>query len=227
MEATCALHLWLRLRRGLQHVRVDQVGGALGAPACQHQAEVEQPPQPGGIVLLGSSNIRLWNTLADDFPGMNVINRGVGGCRLEELAEFAPRLLAVAQPRVIVVAAGTNDVNAGMPPDEIRAAFERLVVGMQRDHPGATLVFLAISPTVKRWDQLERQADANAAVKAFIEASADDRLVYLDANAAFLGPAGMPAAECFMDDMQHPSTIGNSRRAGIIRPVLQNLLQDR
>ena len=187
----------------------------------------EQPPQPGGIVLLGSSNIRLWNTLADDFPGMNVINRGVGGCRLEELAEFAPRLLAVAQPRVIVVAAGTNDVNAGMPPDEIRAAFERLVVGMQRDHPGATLVFLAISPTVKRWDQLERQADANAAVKAFIEASADDRLVYLDANAAFLGPAGMPAAECFMDDMQHPSTIGNSRRAGIIRPVLQNLLQDR
>jgi lysophospholipase L1-like esterase len=192
--------------------------------AAYEKLDRESPPAPGGVVLLGSSNIRMWNTLADDFPGMNVLNRGVGGCLLVELTEFAPRLLAAAKPRVIVVAAGTNDVNAGRDTAEIRAAFERLVTSLRRDHPTATIVFLAISPTVKRWEQLDRQRQANAAIEAFIEGSGDAKLVYLDANAAFLGPDGKPAAECFLDDMQHPSTIGNARRAELIRPELKALL---
>jgi lysophospholipase L1-like esterase len=192
--------------------------------AVYEQADRDTPPEAGGIVLLGSSNIRMWNTLADDFPGMNVINRGVGGCRLVELAEFAPRLVAAPKPRVIVVAAGTNDVAAGMSTDEIRVAFERLVDALRGDHPEATIAFLAISPTVKRWDQLDRQVAANSAIKAVIDSRGDAKIVYLDANAAFLGPDGKPAAECFLDDMQHPSTIGNSRRAEILRPLLRDLV---
>ena len=45
------------------------------------------------------------------------------------------------------------------------------------------------------------------------------------ANAAFLGPEGTPAPECFLDDMQHPSTIGNARRAELLRPMLKDLLE--
>ena len=204
-----------------------------GPPATKWEEEIaayekldrEAPALPGGIVLLGSSNIRMWTTLADDFPGMNVVNRGVGGCRLVELAEFAPRLVAAAKPRVIVVGAGTNDVNAGTATAEIRGAFDRLVDALRRDHPEATIAFLAISPTVKRWEQLDRQLEANEAIKASIDARRDAKLVYLDANAAFLGADGTPAPECFLDDMQHPSTIGNARRAELLRPMLKDLLE--
>lgn len=192
--------------------------------AAYEKLDRDSPVEPGGIVLLGSSNIRMWNTLADDFPGMNVVNRGVGGCRLVELAEFAPRLVAAAKPRVIVVGAGTNDVNAGTSTGDIRAAFERLIDTLRRDHPDTTIAFLAISPTVKRWEQLDRQVEANAAIRACIDARGDGKLVYLDANAAFLGPDGKPAPECFLDDMQHPSTIGNARRAELMRPMLKDLL---
>ena len=193
--------------------------------AAYEKLDRESPVEPGGIVLLGSSNIRMWNTLADDFPGMNVVNRGVGGCRLVELVEFAPRLVAAAKPRVIVVGAGTNDVNAGTSTADIRAAFEQLVDTLRRDHPNATIAFLAISPTVKRWEQLDRQVEANAAIKAFIDTRGESKLVYLDANSAFLGPEGTPAPECFLDDMQHPSTIGNARRAELMRPMLKDLLE--
>jgi phosphoserine phosphatase/lysophospholipase L1-like esterase len=193
--------------------------------AAYEKLDRESPVDPGGIVLLGSSNIRMWNTLADDFPGMNVVNRGVGGCRLVELVEFAPRLVAAAKPRVIVVGAGTNDVNAGTSTTDIRTAFEQLVDTLRRDHPDATIAFLAISPTVKRWEQLDRQVEANAAIKSFIDTRGESKLVYLDANAAFLGPEGTPAPECFLDDMQHPSTIGNARRAELMRPMLKDLLE--
>jgi lysophospholipase L1-like esterase len=195
--------------------------------AAFDERDRESPPPTGGVVLLGSSNIRMWNTLADDFPGMAVVNRGVGGCRLEELVEFAPQLVSAPQPRVIVVSAGTNDINDGRTTESIRAAFENLVAVLRRERPEATIVFLAIAPTVKRWDQVDRQTQANAAIKAVIDADASGDLVYLDANAAFLGPDGLPAPECFLDDLQHPSTIGNSRRAELMRPVLENVLLQR
>ena len=182
------------------------------------------PPAPGGICLVGSSNIRLWTTLADDFPGMNVVNRGVGGARLSELAEFAPRLVAAAKPRAVVVSAGGNDIAAGATAAEVRDAFAKLVANLQSATPDATIAFLAISPSVKRWEQREAQSAANEAVRAFIVAQADPRLRYLDANAAFLGSDGTPDPVAFIDDQQHPSTIGNARRAEILRPAFKALL---
>src|SRR6185312_14197633 len=37
------------------------------------------PPPANGILFIGSSTIRFWTTLATDFPGQPVINRGFGG----------------------------------------------------------------------------------------------------------------------------------------------------
>lgn len=182
---------------------------------------------PGGVCFLGSSNIRQWITLADDFPGMNVVNRGVNGCRLMELAEFAPVIAAPLQPRLVVVSAGTNDLAAGRTPADIVADFGRLVANLRRELPDVKVAFLAISPTIKRWDQRDTQAAANAAVRAAIESDElGEGVAFIDANQAFLGPDGTPAPECFLDDQQHPSTIGNARRAELMRPLLEQLLSE-
>lgn len=206
---------------------------AEGPPPVQWEEEIaafeardrESPPQEGGICLLGSSNIRMWTTLAEDFPGLNVANRGVGGCRLGELAEFGPRLVAAAKPRVIVVSAGTNDIAAGRSAEQMRDDFLRLAASLRQDLPDTTVAFLAIAPSIRRWDHLERQTAANEAIRAAVVAGGHG-LAYIDANAAFLGPDGRPTAECFLDDHQHPSTIGNARRAAIMRPVLERLLTE-
>jgi hypothetical protein len=87
------------------------------------------------------------------------------------------------------------------------------------------VAFLAITPSIRRWDQLDRQQAANEAIRAAVEA-AGAGLAYVDTSAAFIGPDGRPAAECFLDDKQHPSTIGNARRAAILRPALERLLAE-
>lgn len=190
-------------------------------------------PRTGGICLVGSSNISQWKTLAEDFPGLDMVNRGVAGCRLGELADHIGPLLEPIRPRVVVVAAGTNDVADGRSPAEVLAAFTRLVEEIRRVSPEARIVFLGITPTIRRWEQWPRQQETNAAVREGIkqassresaEVRPDGTLLYLDTTAAFLGPDGRPAAECFLADGQHPSTIGNARRAVIMRPVLGGLL---
>jgi phosphoserine phosphatase/lysophospholipase L1-like esterase len=195
--------------------------------AAFEKLDQDAAQEPGGICLLGSSNIRMWTSLAEDFPGMNVVNRGVGGCRLAELTEYGPRLVAAAKPRVIVVSAGTNDIAAGLTAEEIRDEFGRLVASLRRELPDAKIAFLAIAPSIKRWEQMDRQRAANDAIRSFVDSGTGGTgLAFIDANEALLGPDGKPAAECFLDDQQHPSTIGNARRAAIMRPQLKALLGD-
>jgi len=205
-----------------------------GPPPVRWSAEIEafaaldreKPSTAGGVCFIGSSNIRSWESLEQDFAGLNVVNRGVGGARLDELAEFAPQLVAGARPELIVVSAGTNDVGAGASPEEVRAAFARLVENVHKELPDVKIAFLAIAPSIKRWEQLARQQEANAAVRSFIESgSGGPGILFLDANAAFLGPDGRPAPECFVDDQHHPSTIGNGRRAAILLPLIKSILE--
>lgn len=189
-------------------------------------ADRAAPPAPGGVLFLGSSNVRMWESLADDFGGIAVANRGVGGCRLAELADFAPRLTRAAAPAVIVVSAGTNDIHSGADPAEVEEAFRRLAAVVRRDHPGAALVYLAILPAPSRFGQRERQVRANELVRGVVEALSAEgaRVAYLDAAEAFLTPDGTPDPEAFLDDDLHPGPLGNARRAALLRPLLERLL---
>ena len=47
------------------------------------------PPSPGGVMFLGSSSIRLWKTLAADFPDVSPVNRGFGGSTVPDSTGFA------------------------------------------------------------------------------------------------------------------------------------------
>ena len=198
--------------------------------AAFEKADREHPPAPGGVLFLGSSNIAMWNSLAGDFPGLSVINRGVGGSNLAELAVLAHRLVPAAMPRAVVVSAGANDIAAGATPEAVRDAFASLVNNLRAEQPDVKIAFLAMLPSEKRWEQRDRQRAANEAVRDFIAARVAAEgdaagMVYIDAIAAVLGPDGRPAVECFLDDRLHPSTIGNARRAAIIRPILADLLR--
>jgi len=195
--------------------------------AAFEKSDLEQPPAAGGVVFLGSSNIRMWDTLDADFSGMNAVNRGVGGSLLAELATLAHRLVPAAKPRVVVVSAGGNDIAAGSPPAAVREAFALLVDNLRRELPDVKIMYLAMLPSEKRWEQRGLQREANEAVRDFIAAQGEaSGLAYVDTNAVFLGPDGLPAVECFLDDKLHPSTIGNARRAEILRPLLEKLLAD-
>lgn len=188
--------------------------------------EAAPPPAAGGVVMIGASNIRMWDSIADDFAGLAVVNRGVGGCRLSELAEFAPRLLDPAEPAVIVVSAGSNDIHAGATPEEVLDAFRRLLATIRRRHTKVPVVVMGILPAKSRWDERGAQVKANDLVQAAIAALPADMapVEYLDVGAAFLGADGEPDPAAFLDDDLHPSPLGNARRAAALRPVLERLL---
>jgi len=187
----------------------------------------EAPPAAGAVVLLGSSNIRMWETIAADFPGLEVVNRGVGGCKLTELAGFAPRLLSAARPGVVVISAGSNDVHGGADAEAVLAAWHDVIATIRREHPTVPILVMGILPAKSRWEERETQTAANGLIQAAIAAAGvidGGPLEYLDVWGDFLGPDATPDPQAFLDDDLHPSAIGNARRAARMRPVLDRLL---
>src|SRR6476620_8032383 len=69
-------------------------------------ADRATPPAPGGIVFVGSSTIRLWSTLVQDFAGLPVINRGFGGSTFPEALHYLQRTVVRYHPRTVVVYEG-------------------------------------------------------------------------------------------------------------------------
>ena len=188
----------------------------------------ETPPAAGAVILLGSSNVRMWETLAADFPGVEVVNRGVGGCKLTELAGFAPRLLAAAEPGAVVISAGSNDVHGGADAEAVLKAWRDVIATIRRDHPTVPILVMGILPAKSRWEERETQTTANGLIAGAIAAAGGSieggAVEYLDVWGDFVGPDGTPDGEAFLDDDLHPSAIGNARRAARMRPVLERLM---
>ena len=49
------------------------------------------PPPKDATLFIGSSSIRLWKSLASDFPTHKVINRGFGGSHISDSVHYADR----------------------------------------------------------------------------------------------------------------------------------------
>jgi lysophospholipase L1-like esterase len=178
----------------------------------------EKPPPKNAILFAGSSSIRLWN-LARSFPGMELINRGFGGSQIIDSAHFAPRIITKAQPRLVVLYAGDNDLAAGKTPEQVLADFQAFVQTIHKELPKTRIAFLSIKPSLNRWKLIERQRKANELIEAFCRK--DERLVYIDVSKAMLGEDGKPRPELFVKDGLHLSEKGYEVWAGIVKPYLK------
>src|SRR5262245_48520775 len=85
------------------------------------------PPPKHGILFTGSSTIRRWTTLAQDFPSQPVINRGVGGSEVVDITHFADRIVFPYEPKMIFFRSGGNDIHAGNSAEQTFADFKEFV----------------------------------------------------------------------------------------------------
>ena len=93
------------------------------------------PPPKEAILFIGSSSIRLWKTMAQDFPRHKVINRGFGGSQIIDSVNYAERIVIPYHPKQIVLYAGGNDINAGKSPEQVFGDFKSFVQKVQAAVP--------------------------------------------------------------------------------------------
>lgn len=189
------------------------------AMAAFAREDAARPSPTGAVLFVGSSSIRMWSTLAADFPGTPVVNRGFGGSHIADSVCHFDRLVAPHQPRLVVFYAGTNDIAAGKTPEAVAADFRAFCDLLHAARPAARIIYISIQLSPARWQFREKFALANTYIAAFC--AADPRRRFLDTNAAMLTPEGQAPLEFFQADQLHLSPAGYAVWRRLLAPLLQ------
>lgn len=199
---------------------------APASPSLKYEKEIEAfeaadrksaPPQ-GAVLFIGDSGIRMWKTLAEDFPDQKVINRGFGGSQMADSVYFADRIVIPYKPRLIVFRAGGNDITAGRTPEQLLADFQAFVDKVREKLPQTRIAFFSLNPNPARWSQAEVRKKANALIKAYVESGKD--LDFIEVWDQFLGPDGKPREELFIKDRLHNNAEGYKLYTEAVKPHL-------
>jgi lysophospholipase L1-like esterase len=186
--------------------------------AAFEQMDRIHPPPQGAVLFTGSSTIRLWKTLAQDFPEHRVINRGFGGSEITDATHFAERVIFPCAPRMILLRAGGNDLWNGKSPEQVFADFREFVAKVHAKLPGAEIVFISVSPSLARWKQAEQEKALNTRIAAYVRQQA--HVKYVETYPMVLGPDGQPRPELFDTDKLHFNAAGYKLLAERVRPYL-------
>lgn len=186
----------------------------------QHEAKDRvQFPGKGGVLFVGSSSVRKWTTLSEDFPGVAVVGRGIGGCTMADVNFYLERLVLPYEPKVIFVYAGDNDLAAGVSPDAILEGFQEFRARVHSRLPDTRIEFLSVKPSKARWNLIEKIKETNAKVEAYTKT--DRRLGYVDLFSAMLPSGGELDAGWFESDGLHVNREGYRKWAKVIRQHLE------
>jgi lysophospholipase L1-like esterase len=177
------------------------------------------PPPTNEIVFVGSSSIRLWKS-AEDFPDLKIINRGFGGSEMGDAATYAERIVLPYKPRIVVVFAGGNDINAGKSPEQVAVAFKTLVGKIHAALPKTKVYYISLFPNVKRRAQDEKCCKVNELIQAYTKT--DERLGYIDTASKMRAADGGPRPELLRDDGLHMNDDGYKIWNEMVGAVLRN-----
>lgn len=186
--------------------------------AAFEAADAKNPPPKGAVLFIGSSSIKLWKTLAKDFPEHKVINRGFGGSQIADATRYADRIVIPCKPRLIVLGAGGNDIHGGKSPEQVADDFKAFVTKVRAALPDTRIVCYSISPAPVRAAEMEKQRRANQLIKDYI--ASGNNLDYINIFDAYLGSDGQPREDLFVKDRLHPNAAGYQIRVELTRPHL-------
>ena len=182
-------------------------------------ADKTNPPPANAIIIIGSSSVRMWKSLAQDFPEHKVVNRGFGGSQIADSVEFADRIVLPHQPRLVVLYAGGNDINAGKSPERVFADFQAFVAKIRAGRPNTKLAYISSAPNPARWAQIEKVRTLNTLIRESI--AKDSSMAFIDVHSRMLGPDGQPLPDIYLKDRLHMNEKGYAIWKEVVGPYLK------
>lgn len=201
---------------------------ALPAPYARWQSSMDAfaaadqagLPQAGGVLFVGSSTIRLWTDLREDFRQLPVvINRGFGGSTMADCNYFVKRLVLQYRPRQVIVYAGDNDLAEGRSPAQVLESLRSFVTTVRGELPGTRISYVSIKPSPLRSALLPQIREANGLLAAYLRGVPDTD--YIDIFSPMMAADGQPRDELFGPDRLHMNAAGYDLWQSAIRPYLQ------
>lgn len=182
-------------------------------------AFAKQEPEKGGIVFTGSSSIRLWPKLKEDFPDLPVINRGFGGCVSNDLVVYFDTVVARHEPKVVVAYCGGNDLQEKLTVQEAFDDFTKFLTLTHDRLPKARVILNSVKIAPRRAEQIPKVHELNQRLEAWCKDK--DWLRFIDTTSYLADSSGQPIPGYYVEDRLHLSPEGYTKWQAILDPVLR------
>lgn len=189
----------------------------------EHLDSTETYPKDA-VLFMGSSSIRLWNTLQTDMQPYQSIQRGFGGSRISDLAWYTPRIVYPHACKAIVIYVGNDIIGSekDKTPQEVATLFKYIVKTIRKKLPETPVFYIQVTPTESRWKVWPTIQQGNELVKQ--QCGSLHKTYYIGAAGSFVNSDGLPDSGLFRDDKLHLNTEGYKLWTKIIRQNLDSIL---
>ncbi len=131
------------------------------------QLDKEMPFPDGAVLFVGSSSIKIWDSLDEDFPGVKAVNRGFGGSQFSDLLYFIDRVVTCYKPSKIFIYEGDNDIAAKEKVQDIVKEAKQVREIIARELPGVQVLFISAKPSVARWKLKKKYMQLNSELSLY------------------------------------------------------------
>ncbi|GEP45007.1 GDSL-type esterase/lipase family protein [Brevifollis gellanilyticus] len=186
--------------------------------AKEIEAFAQKDAEKGGIVFTGSSSIRRWTTLKEDFPDLPVLNRGFGGSVANDLSVYADTVVFRHEPKMLVVYTGGNDINAKLTVQEAFDDYTKFLNLVHERQPKTKVILCSVKIAIKRVTQIPQVHELNQKLETW--AKENPWVRYVESTSYLADAQGQPIRSYYVDDLLHLSPSGYAKWTEILKPVL-------
>ena len=176
------------------------------------------------ILFVGSSSIRLWDTIEEDMAPYPVIQRGYGGASYADLACYIERIVYPHKFDALVLFAA-NDVwgkEDDRSPEEIARLLKYIIKKVNKKFDKVPIFVIEVTHTPIR-EHLMTKIDAeNKALKSVCDQF--ENVYWIPTNHVYLTQEGKPDSSFFRKDKLHQNQEGYQQWARLIKEKLKSVL---
>lgn len=157
------------------------------------------------IVFTGSSSIRLWRKLQDEFPEHQIINSGFGGSQASDLLLFIDELILSYNPKKVFIYEGDNDLWAKKSPTDVLSTTTEIIRRIKAKNDATQVILISAKPSISRWKIRHKYKRLNRKMNRF--AKNDPTLFYVDVWKPMLDKRKLKT-DIFIEDGLHMNQKG-------------------
>ncbi|MEN2282263.1 GDSL-type esterase/lipase family protein [Algoriphagus sp. SE2] len=173
----------------------------------------------GSVVFTGSSSVRMWKNLQNDFPNTPIINTGFGGSTAKDLAAQLFPLVLRLEPSTVFIYEGDNDINGGETATEIMTTLDEIVTRIQKQLPNTTVNLIAAKPSPSRWELKTSYLVLNDLMRQYC--TGHENVNFVNVWDIMLDKTGVPRADIFIQDNLHMNEKGYALWKEVFTPFLE------
>ncbi|MEB2783891.1 GDSL-type esterase/lipase family protein [Algoriphagus persicinus] len=175
--------------------------------------------EKGSVVFTGSSSVRMWKNLQDQFPDVAIINSAFGGSRADQLLLHLDKTVLRFEPSKVFIYEGDNDINSGHEISEIMNNLDELVTQIHTKYPNTIVNLIAAKPSPSRWEKKVSYLALNDLIRQY--ATTHDNVNIVNVWDIMLDKTGKPKADIFIEDKLHMNDKGYVLWKEIFIPFLE------